>query len=61
MALIQGTPYSRATRGLTQGAVARATRGLLIPQTVIIVIPVRGRLKGSVTLYRKRITVMRSV
>lgn len=31
MPLQQGTPYSRATRGLTQGVIARATRGLLIP------------------------------
>lgn len=61
MTLKQGTPYSRATRGLTQGAIARATRGLLVADSVIIIIPVRGRLKGAVTLYRKRITVMRLV
>lgn len=59
MTLQQGTPYSRATRGLTLNPIARATRGLLITTAVIIIIPVRGRLKGKVELVRKRITVAR--
>jgi hypothetical protein len=32
----QGTPFSRATRGVTLGPVARATRGLLLPRRIPI-------------------------
>lgn len=37
--MIRGTAYSRATRGVNQGALARATRGLLLPG-IIVVAPV---------------------
>ena len=33
-----GTPYSRATRGITFGAVARATRGLTLYDFIVEII-----------------------